>query len=102
MRSHDSYTLTNHPTTLPRKRRIVLCMGQYCNRGGQAEPLYGRLRQALGEITPAWASTQPVRWEISNCLSMCGAGPNLIVYPDAVDYHHVDLDTLEAILDRFL
>jgi (2Fe-2S) ferredoxin len=80
----------------------VLCMGQYCNRGGQAEALYERLRQALGEISPAWASTQRVHWEIANCLSMCGAGPNLIVYPDSMDFHHVDPEALEAILDRLL
>jgi (2Fe-2S) ferredoxin len=91
------------PLTTPRKRRIVLCMGQYCNRGGQAEPLYEMLRQRLGEPGPAWsAPNKRLRWEIANCLSMCGAGPNLVIYPERVDHHYVDEATLEAILQKLL
>ena len=86
----------------PGRRRIVLCMGQYCNRSGQAEPLYERLRDLLGDIGPAWAATGPIRWEIANCLSMCGAGPNLIVYPDGADYHRVDTAALNRIIDEYL
>src|SRR5947209_8127037 len=83
----------------PRKRRLVLCMGAYCNRGGQAEPLYEMLRQRLGEIMPAWtARDKMLRWEIANCLSMCGAGPNIVVYPEDTAHHYVD----EAALDRLL
>jgi (2Fe-2S) ferredoxin len=83
----------------PRKCRIVLCMGQYCNRGGQAEPLYNRLTELLGERRPAWSATGPVRWEIATCLSMCGAGPNLVVYPDDMACNHLDIATLEAVVE---
>ncbi len=94
--------MTNPPPGPHKKRRIVLCMGAYCNLGGKAEPFYERLRQVLGEIAPAWASQKPVRWEIANCLSMCGAGPNLIVYPEETVYNHLDAETLERILRELL
>ena len=86
----------------PRKKRIVLCMGQHCNRGGQAQAFYERLRQALGELGPAWSSPKRVRWEIANCLSMCDDGPNLIVYPEGTCYHHLSESLLEQILQECL
>ena len=91
------------PLTTPRKRRIVLCMGQYCNRGGQAEPLYEMLRQRLGELGPAWsAPNKRLRWEIANCLSMCDDGPNLVIYPENTCYHHLSASLLEQILKEQL
>ncbi len=81
-----------------RKKRVVLCMGQYCNQGGQAEPLHDCLTRLLGERGPAWTMKGPVKWEIANCLSMCGAGPNLIVYPGEICYTHVDEKTLEHVV----
>jgi (2Fe-2S) ferredoxin len=86
----------------PRKKRIVLCMGQHCNQGGQAQGFYDRLRQALGDLGPAWSSPRRVRWEIANCFSMCDDGPNLVVYPEGTCYHHLDKATLEQILESCL
>lgn len=86
----------------PRRKRLVLCMGQTCNYNSQAEPLYERLRQALGDPRPAFMSRAPVTWEIANCLSMCGTGPNLIVYPEKAIYHALDLEALEAIIAEHL
>ncbi len=90
--------------TPPRKRRVVLCMGPYCNQSGQAEPFYERLTQLLGERGPSWASSSnlPVKWEIANCVSMCGAGPNLVIYPEDVMVHHLDIATLERIVQELL
>jgi len=82
----------------PRKRRIVLCMGAFCNQGGRAEPFYERLQQELGDPMPPFMASGPVSWETANCLSMCGAGPNLIVYPDDVAYHHLNMDKLDRII----
>ncbi len=87
---------------MPRKHRIVLCMGKNCNQGGQANPYYERLRQVLGDIGPAWGNPRPIRWEIANCLDMCSEGPNLIVYPERAVYHHLDMDTLDRILQQLL
>jgi (2Fe-2S) ferredoxin len=85
----------------PRKR-FVLCMGQYCNRGGQAVPLYQRLQEELGDPVPAFLATGPVTWEVAACLDMCGGGPNLIVYPEGTIYNQLDLPALEQILDEHL
>ena len=86
----------------PRKPRIVLCMGPFCNQSGRAEPLYEYLTQVLGERGPAWAMKGRIRWEIANCLDMCGAGPNLIIYPGEETHHHLDRATLEVIVQELL
>jgi (2Fe-2S) ferredoxin len=85
-----------------RKRRLVLCMGTDCNSGGQAESLYNKLVELLGERGPAWISKGPVRWEIATCLNMCGLGPNLVVYPEGTPYHNLDPETLEGIVRKSL
>jgi (2Fe-2S) ferredoxin len=92
MSKHDAKT----------SKRLVLCMGRYCNQGGQAEPLEACLRRYLGERGPTWRMKGPVKWEIANCLSMCGAGPNAVVYPDDVSYNHLDVHTLEALVQQLL
>jgi len=90
--------VSDQQSKLVRKRRLVLCMGQYCNLRGQAEPLYDKMTELLGERGPAWAAKGPVRWEIASCLDMCGAGPNLVVYPENVAHNHLDVKTLESIV----
>ncbi len=85
------------------KKRIVLCMGAFCNQSGQAQPLYDRLYRELGEpLPPFMARGRPVSWETANCLSMCGAGPNLILYPDNLEFHAMDLEKLEAFIAEYL
>jgi (2Fe-2S) ferredoxin len=89
-------------STPSRKRRIVLCMGPYCNSGGGAERLCDKLTELLGERGPAWMAKGPVRWEIATCLSMCGAGPNLLVYPEGTAYHNLEPKLLEQIVRQCL
>ncbi|MBI5958554.1 MAG: (2Fe-2S) ferredoxin domain-containing protein [Chloroflexi bacterium] len=88
--------------TKPARRRFVLCMGQHCNQGKQAEPLYERMSQELGDPGPAFMSRKPITWEIANCLSMCELGPNLVVYPEGTAYHDLDVAALERILHEYL
>jgi (2Fe-2S) ferredoxin len=85
------------------KRRVVLCMGQYCNANGQAQALYDRLRAHLGDpVPPFMARGRAVTWEVATCLSLCGGGPNLVIYPDEVWFHRLDLDTLERVIAEYL
>ena len=80
--------------------RIVLCMGVYCNRGGDAEDLHALLEDALGPARPAFmARGAPVHWERASCLSMCGAGPNLIVYEGGEEVEVVNSLTEEKLAD---
>ena len=80
------------------RTRLVLCMGQHCNESAQAAPLYERLRDTFGDPVPAYRATGPVLWETATCLDMCGAGPNLIIYPDEIVHNALDLDALNRIL----
>jgi (2Fe-2S) ferredoxin len=73
-------------------------MGQYCNRGGQSQALYERLRDVLGDPVPGYMATGPIAFEVASCLEMCGGGPNLIIYPDDIIYNQLDMATLETIL----
>src|SRR5258707_1209923 len=88
----------------PAKRRLVLCMGAYCNQGRRAEAFYEHLCEAFGDPGPAWMARRPqkVKWEIANCLSMCGTGPNLIIYPEDRIYNHLDRAVLERLIDECL
>ena len=84
------------------RTRLVLCMGQHCNQSAQAAPLYERLRDTLGDQVPAYRATGPVLWETATCLDMCGAGPNLIIYPDEIVHNALDLDALDHILADYM
>jgi len=87
----------------PRKRRIVLCMGQFCNQSGRAQPLYDRLQQELCDPGPAFMSRgKTITGETATCLSMCGAGPNLILYPDDIDFNHLTPEKLEAFIQEYI
>ena len=84
------------------RTRLVLCMGAFCNQYGRAKPLEHCLRDRLGETGPAWRAEGPLRWETANCLSMCGAGPNVVVYPDETSHHQMTVAKLNALLDALL
>jgi (2Fe-2S) ferredoxin len=84
-----------------RRQRIVLCRGQYCNIGRRADKLCQILETALSEINGDQYS-KPIKLEIANCLSMCGAGPNLVVYPQGTAFNHMDENALEELIDFVL
>jgi (2Fe-2S) ferredoxin len=85
----------------PRRQRVILCRGQYCNLGRRADNLYRRLEAALDEIYGD-QYPKPVKLELANCLSMCGAGPNLVIYPEGTAFNHVDDAALEQVIDAYL
>ncbi len=85
----------------PKRRRVVLCMGTYCNMDRRAQKLYPRLQTLIDEIN---GDTYPpfVRLETANCLSMCGAGPNLMLYPDVLAFNHLNEAELNRIIRDYL
>lgn len=84
-----------------KRQRVVLCRGQYCNLDRRADKLYNQLQTLLTEIN---GDSYPprVKIEIANCLSMCGAGPNLIIYPDKTVCNRVDDQELARIVEEYL
>lgn len=85
----------------PKRKRVVLCMGAYCNMDRRAKKLYPRLQALIDELNGD-TYPPPIKLEIASCLSMCGAGPNLMIYPEALAFNHVDEPTLEHIVREHL
>ncbi len=83
----------------PRKIRVVLCRGQYCNMSRRADALLKRLEPLIDSVNGD-QYPKPVKLEIANCLSMCGAGPNLVIYPGNVVCNHVEPDMLDEIVEQ--
>jgi (2Fe-2S) ferredoxin len=48
------------------------------------------------------AYPRPVKLEIANCLSMCGAGPNVVIYPTPVVLNDVKPEQVNAIISEFI
>ena len=85
----------------PRRKRIVVCRGQYCNMDRRADMLLKKLEILVDEINGD-QYPKPVKLEIANCLSMCGAGPNVVIYPEDEIFNHVTEDMLESIVDQYV
>jgi (2Fe-2S) ferredoxin len=85
----------------PKRKRVVVCRGQYCNMGRRADKLLKRLEPMVdamnGDQYP-----KPIKLEIANCLSMCGAGPNIVIYPEGIICNGVDESMLDAIVEKHI
>lgn len=84
-------------TTSQSPKRIVLCRGQYCNMDRRADKLYKQLEALLAEINGD-AYPPPIKLTIANCLSMCGAGPNCIIYPEGEAHNGLNAEKVEALV----
>lgn len=84
---------------VPRRKRVVLCMGEFCNLGRRADKLY---RQLQPLVTEANAHGANLKLETARCLNMCGAGPNLIIYPDNLIFNDMDEAKLADIASEHL
>lgn len=77
-------------------KRLVLCRGQYCNMDRRADKLL-KIAEPLVESLNEGVYPPCIRLETANCLSMCGAGPNAILYPDGLIFHHLDEKALRQL-----
>ena len=84
-----------------KRQRVVLCMGQYCNMNRRAKPLYTLLEAEISAINGD-EFPGPVKLEVANCLSMCGAGPNLMLYPQARAVNGLDEVKLRRVIQEYL
>jgi NADH:ubiquinone oxidoreductase subunit E len=85
----------------PKRHRVVLCMGQFCNSGGRVKALYRQLEAEVVVINGD-AFPGPIKLEVANCLSMCGAGPNLMLYPEARALNGLDTEKLKQFIENYL
>lgn len=91
--------MSDNPT--PKRKRVVVCRGQFCNMGRRADKLLKRLEVLVDEVNGD-QYPKPIKLEIANCLSMCGAGPNIVIYPEGVVCNGVDESMLDRIVETYL
>jgi (2Fe-2S) ferredoxin len=82
----------------PKRKRVVVCRGQFCNMGRRADKILRRL-EVLVDAVNGDQYPKPVKLEIANCLSMCGAGPNMVIYPEGEVFNGVDESMVEGIVE---
>lgn len=63
------------------RRRIVVCRGVNCNQNRRADKILQQVEPLIADLNAA-PSAPRFKLEIAQCLSMCGGGPNAIIYPD--------------------
>ncbi len=81
--------------TPPRRKRIVLCMGEYCNMSRRSDKLLKQLEPLVAEANASGAN---LKLETARCLTMCGAGPNLVIYPEDLVFNKLDEAALTALV----
>jgi (2Fe-2S) ferredoxin len=76
-------------------------MGEFCNLGRRADKLYKKLQPLVAEMN---RDTRPpcIKLETATCLSMCGQGPNLVIYPEDIAFNKLDEATLEQAIREHL
>jgi NADH:ubiquinone oxidoreductase subunit E len=86
--------------TRPKARyRVVLCLGEYCNLGRRADKLYKALQPLIAGRNEGQLCA---KLETARCLSMCGRGPNLVIYPQDAVFNKVEERDLASIIDQQL
>ena len=81
------------------RQHVFVCTnGAFCPFDGDTEQLFKRLKARV-----ATADLQnEIRINRAGCLNQFGHGPNLVVYPDAVWYAHVQPDDADEIFESHL
>lgn len=91
------------PSTRPYGRQVFLCSHGDCAPAAAVLPL----QQRFVELSRAHGLTklrnpQRVKCTLADCLGVCTGGPIVVVYPEGVWYHHVDVPTLERIFHEHI
>ena len=90
--------MSENPTPSQRKR-VVLCMGEFCNLSRRSDKLLKQLQPLVAEANANGAN---LKLETARCLTMCGAGPNLVIYPGNLIFTQMDEAKLAAVAEEHL
>ncbi|MCE9601391.1 MAG: (2Fe-2S) ferredoxin domain-containing protein [Gemmatimonadetes bacterium] len=80
------------------EKHVFVCTGGKDCAAQDSEATFNFLKAGLREAGVA----QRVRVNKSGCMSQCGHGPMVVVYPEDVWYHGVDVPAAQRILTGHL
>jgi (2Fe-2S) ferredoxin len=67
----------------------------------RADRLYAELEPLIQALNGA-AYPPRIRLITANCLSMCGVGPNCVIYPDDEVFHQLTSEKLRRLVEEHL
>jgi (2Fe-2S) ferredoxin len=83
----------------PFEKHVFICTsGQVCPAAGGAFALYVRLKELVKQA----GLDSKIRINQAGCMSQCGNGPMIVVYPDNVWYGAVTAEGADAIFHEHL
>ena len=87
---------------VPYRKHLFICTnrreaGSCCSANG-SEPI----REALKAYVSQHGLKGTVRISQTGCQGLCGEGPNIMVWPDGVWYHHVTMDDVPTLIREHL
>ncbi len=80
----------------PYRFHLLPCSGKRCT-AEMGEAMKGRLKDLMPD-----RKALGVRISTSSCQGMCELGPNLIVYPQGVVYHGLQVADLDEIVEQVI
>ncbi len=80
------------------EKHVFVCTGGKTCGSQESEATFNLFKNGLRDAGVA----QTVRVNKSGCMSQCGHGPMVVVYPENVWYHSVDLPAAQRILTEHL
>jgi (2Fe-2S) ferredoxin len=80
--------------------RLVICRGQFCNIDRRGDKNLAAVEEALANRSPEEAVA--VKVTTANCLSMCGAGPNAVLYPGNKAFNGLTPQGAQALVAEYL
>ncbi|ETW95556.1 MAG: hypothetical protein ETSY1_30130 [Candidatus Entotheonella factor] len=94
---------TAPPSMRPYGRQAFLCFHGNCSAPEEVLTLHQRFMALAREYDlTKLRNPQRVKCTLADCLGVCAGGPILVVYPEGIWYHHVDLDSLERIFHQHI